>query len=437
MKEALGEKIITKEDYYKDSEFCSFSALKVFSKCETLYRDIFIDRTYEEPDHDYFTYGKLVDALVTEPESFIGENFVRVERRIDPEDALKFENEIIRLEDEVRTKTQQIQEKLMEKELKIVKKIDELKRKLENEKITDEVYEQKLSEFNSEIMDLENQKDKTLLKGIESRKILIEQIKTSLGQIKELAGKIQVTGALWENAEQTALAIKTHPSFVEMEFNEYTSQQIFTATMMQFIPCKGKLDHLKLSPAIAKVYAIYVAKQMTLAELQDYIKTKIHPQDMWAIITDIKTCKDLATLEPYNTHYRGQLGFYRQLVAATLCLPLASIRCRILVADKMSNNYKKCELFQYTENALGELENDVWLWAKMWKHSMDSKLFTSAKEKNGMKQRCFTCRECRFCPFSMRPGDPVIVDAPRFGNDEIRPLVEAGELSTADAVLDY
>lgn len=51
-------------------------------------------KTYEEPEQDYFVYGKLVDAMLTEKPEFIAENFIRVDRKINPADALKFENQI-------------------------------------------------------------------------------------------------------------------------------------------------------------------------------------------------------------------------------------------------------------------------------------------------------------------------------------------------------
>src|SRR5690606_41730324 len=68
------------------------------------------------------------------------------------------------------------------------------------------------------------------------------------------ADKIQVTPSIWSEAEDTALAIKTHPSFHLLEWNELTSQQIMKATIGG-IKKKGRLDHLKLSPAMHKIYA--------------------------------------------------------------------------------------------------------------------------------------------------------------------------------------
>ena len=429
-------KLVDKDDYYKDSSSISFSALKVFSKCETLYQDIFVNKTYEEPEQDYFIYGKLVDAMVTEKPEFIPLNFVKVERKIKPEQALEFENKIKALEAEIVEKEGQINEKIKAKADVLIAKIKAIEEKGEPTPAN----EKKLSDFRIQLNDLtlkrEDFIDKTLQKGIESRKQEILEIQSSLDLIKDLADKQQVTPSIWENAESTALALKTHPYYSNMEFNEITSQQIFQC-VIDGIPRKGKLDHLKLSPAITKFYAIYKAGQMTLEELRERIKGLNH-NDLWAVITDIKTCKDIAVLEPYNTHYRGQLGYYQDLVAHTLWIPVENVKVQILAADKMSNEFKKAEFFLYTQGALDELKTDVKEWLRIWKAANDTKTYVSSKQKNGMKQKCFTCSDCRFCPLSKKAGEPVIVDGPRFevnGAQTPSPLIT--DLSTADALLDY
>lgn len=425
--------LVTKEDYYKDTGCISFSSLKVFSRCETLYRDLFVDKTYEEPDHDYFTYGKLVDAMVSEPEGFIEKNFVRVERKVKPEDALKFENQIKDLEKEINEKTTQVAEKLAEKRGAIQAKIDNLRELNGVDSEMSTASQKKLMKLEEDLAAVEP--DKTLEKGIAGRREQIVELQKNLDYIKQLADKIQVTNSIWLNAEETALAIQSHPAFSNIEFNEVTSQQIFRTTK-DGIPRKGKLDHLKLSPALTRFYAIYAAGQMTLQELQDRIRKDVHPQDLWAIILDVKTCKSIESLEPYNKHYRGQLGFYQDLVSETLLIPTANIRCRILAADKLSNDFKKCELFEYKQEVLDDLKVDVEAWVKIWWQRQQEKRYVSAKEKHGWHQKCFTCSECRFCPFSMKPGEPVMVAGPRFGEGGTpAPLVD--DISTADAVLDY
>lgn len=430
----LKAQLFDKDAYYKDRMFGSFSGIKVFSKCETLFRDIFIDKTYEEPEQDYFIYGKLVDAMVTESPEFIHKHFVRVERKVKPEDALKFENQIKELEAEVTEKERLLASKLQEKQVAVATKVNEL---LSKETLTP-TQVKNLEKLQIELKDMKDNSneylDKTLVKGIASRKEEIDNIQASLGTIKEYADKQQVTNSIWENGEETALALKTHPSYSNMVFNEITSQQVFV-TVIDGIPVKGKLDHLVLSPALTKLYAIYIANQMSLTEMQDKIKL-LNPNDLYAIITDIKTCKNVGELEPFNNHYRGQLGFYQDLVSDVLLIPKQNIKCRILVADKLSSTFKKSELFEYEQAALDELKPDVWAWTKLWWNAVQTKSFVSAKAKYGMKQKCYTCSECRFCPFSNNPGQPVMVNAPRFGNKEEQ-AVSLTELSTADAVLDY
>lgn len=426
---------VTKEDYYKDNTACSFSGLKVFSKCETLYRDIFVTKEYEEPDYDYFVYGKLVDAMTTEPESFIEENFIKVERKVRAEDALKIENDITMLKLEIDEKKAEGNRKNEAKRAAIKEKIDAATAKIAEKRaakpdadVTKDL--DKVAKLNTEMTDLPM--DKTIEKGIASREAQITELQSKLDAIKMLGTKQQVTPSVWQNALETAAAIKSHPSFQTMEFNEATSQQVFRAEI-NGIPCKGKLDHLKLSPTLTTLYAVYVAGQMTLEELRAKIASDVHETDKWAIITDIKTCRDLKSLEPYNNHYRGQLGFYRVLVSTVLGIPKENIRGRILVADKMNNDFKKVELFEYTASALEELQDNIWQWAALWHTAMKNNLFISDKAKRGMQQECFTCSECRFCPFALVPGTPVLVNSPRFGSEK----VELELVDTADAVLNY
>lgn len=436
--EGLTEEMVTKDDYYKDSKSASFSGVKVFSRCETLYRDLFVTKTYEEPDHDYFTYGKLVDALVTEPTGFIEENFVRVERKVKPEDALKFENDIKELEEEIADKAKKVDSKMIEKRGAIQAKIDNLRKLNGDDSEMKPASKKKLDKLTKDLEKVEP--DKTLSKGIASRRDKIVEVQERLNYIKQLADKIQVTNSIWENAEETAVALQAHPSFSDLTFNEVTSQQIFR-TNKGGIPRKGKLDHLKLSPPLTRLYAIYAAEQMTIEELQQRIKNDIHPEDQWGIITDVKTCRDIKLLEPYNTHYRGQLGFYQDLVSDTLGIPAVNIRCRILAADKLSNGFKKCELFEYEQSVLDELKVDVEGWVRLWWDRQTTNSYVSAKEKHGWHQDCYTCSECRFCPFSMKPGDPVMISGPRFEKNGRTPAETneslPDEVSTADAVLDY
>jgi len=410
------EEMVTKDDYYKDNLNASYSSTKLYSRCETLYEQTYVSKTYEEPDHDYFTYGKLVDAMVSEPEGFVAEHFVRVERKVQPEMALKIENDIKGIEAEIAEKQTQMKEKKEAKKEVIKEKIGTammaIKKKVEKKPDVDVTKDQdkvaKLTESLEEVSE-----DQVLAKGIVSRTESIAELQLKLDNIKELADKIQVTNAMWEDAEETANALRAHPSFSNLTFNSVTSQQIFRS-QRNGVPRKGKLDHLKLSPSLTKFYAFYAAEQMTLEELQERIRTNVHKEDLWAIITDVKTCRSIEKLEPYNTHYRGQLGYYQDLVSDTLLIPVENIKCRILAADKLSNTYKTAELFEYTQECLDELKPDVEAWVQLWWQSQQTGVYTSAKAKLGWHQECFTCSECRNAPFSVHPGQPVMVSEPRF-----------------------
>lgn len=355
--------VIDKEDYFKDTQFISFSTLKVFSKCETLFRDTFITKVYEEPDHEYFIYGKLVDALVTESKKYVEDNFILVERKKNIEDTLSIENKIKDLKNEM------------------------------------SALEEKVAKGN-----------KVAIKGYASRTEKIKECEEQLAAIKLLGSKIQITPALWRECEETAQAIKSHPYFASLEFNELTSQQVFTCEI-NGTKRKGKLDHLKLSPAISQVYGLYKVGMIDYEELRKQIAL-LHPQDLWAIITDIKTFYSMEKLEPW--HYRGQLKMYQQLVSVVLGIPHENITCQILGADKQNGKIKKSEFFRFTQKALDEISPDIEYWVAKWQEAMQTGVFVSDKSKNGIKQTCYTCTECRFCPLSTKPGEPVIIDAPRF-----------------------
>lgn len=362
--------IIDKDDYYKDTEYVSFSHIKLFDQCETLYRDTYVTKEYEEGDKDYFTYGKLVDAMLSESDEYIRENFVRVERKIKIEDALKYENQIKELEAYIK----------------------------------DPAFLEKIAKGN-----------KTAEKGLEKRTREIEEAKEALKVIANCADKVQVTPSIWNEAEETALALKTHPSFRALEWNQITSQQIIKAEI-NGIKKKGRLDHLKLSPAISKLYAIYVAGQITKDELQNKIKALNH-NDWWAIITDIKTCYSLEKLEPYSEHYMGQLTYYQELVSDFFCIPRHNIKVRILAGDKTSNNFKMSELFTYPQEELDTRLPQLHALCVKLVEARASGKFVSEKEKKGLDQKCFKCTECRFCPFSNNPGEPVLITKPRFGKN--------------------
>jgi hypothetical protein len=364
------------------------------------------------------TYGSLVDCLLTEPSHTVHERFILVKTKVKVEDALKYENQ----KQEFLNKIEEVKNKKSEKI------------KLAQKDLNDAVFEGKPAKTiasKEKAYAKAQETGKADAKSIEASEKKIAELENKLTAIKSIGTRAQVTESIWKNAEETVLAIKSHPYFANLVFDEFTSQQIFTCTGGD-LPRKGKLDHLKLSPEIDQLYKMYKAKLITQEAMQENIK-KITPNNVWAVITDIKTCFDLAKLEPYNNHYRGQLGFYQDLVSEFFGLPTEKVFCQILVGDKVSSQFKKAELFGYHQSALDELKPDIYAWMQIWKMSYHGNKFTSAKEKYGMEQKCFTCTECRNSPFSMTPGQPVIISAPRFGGVKIDP----SSTEVEDLLLDY
>lgn len=404
--------LITEKNYFQDRTHLTFSALKVFSKCETLYREVFIAKTYNEPDRDYFIYGSLVDAILTETPEFVKENFILVSSKVSLDDALKYENkkqEVLNEMEEVKKKDDVKMEKLVEK----LKEANEKEAKTDSQK---KAKDKKLIKLNSEIKDLESNPSSTVVKGLEVRQKKIDEFDQKLLAIKEMGNKSQVTKSIWKNAEETALAIKTHPYWTNLDFNPTTSQQIITAEI-DGIPMKGKLDHLRLSPQVEKIYKMYKAKMIARDEMQNTIHNLPY-ESKHAIITDIKSHFNIEKIEPYNNHYRGQLGFYQNLVSAMLMIPIENIKCQIFVGDKVSSEFKRSEIFIYAQETLDELKGDVKEWSNIWRDATALDKFTSAKAKWGIEQKCFTCSECRMAPFSQEPGVPVLVTGPRFKTEE-------------------
>ena len=362
-KKALEDTKLTKDEYYNDNQFCNWSGLRCYSKCPNLYKEKYIEKKFEESEKDYFKVGKLVDAMLTEDNDYIEENFMRVKRTPKPEKLLSYEEK--------------------------VKKAKEEKKKYEKK-------DTKRSE-----------------KSVKKRKKTIKKYQKKIDKIKEAEKKCVLTRSKWDKAEETATAIKTHPYYNTLEFNDFTSQQILI-TEVQDVACKGRLDHLKLSPKIREKYKLFVGGSINYEELMEHC-WNLDNDEKWAVITDIKTCYDLSKID--LTKYRGQLSFYQNLVASFFIIPESEIDCNILVGDKVSSKFKKSELLTYTQPALEQIKRDTYQWMKMWNKSIEEDNFPSAKEKYGTEQECFKCTECRFSPFSANPGDPVVIDMNYINNN--------------------
>ena len=332
--------ITNEKEYYDDKEYFHFSGLKMFSKCRRLYKEVYIDKTIQQEEHDYFVYGKLVDALITESPEYFKEHFMVVSRTIDPEKKLSLE-------------------------VKLKEAQEEYKKR-------------------GEIL-AKNPENKTALKGEKAWAEKIEEIQKQIFEIENIGDKIQVTTAIYENALATVDAIKSHPHFSDFLLSDPKRAQVILTTdkLWGQYKGKGKLDYLDLEWENEKI-----------------IKVRI---------VDVKTCRDLKSLELDNNHYKGQLAFYRELVHRVYDIPKDKIECYIVVGDKQTGKLKNAEIMLYDKDLLDEMDPILEAWTQELFNACTHNVFMSAKELEGTKQQCFTCSSCRTAPFS-KDGEIVRID---------------------------
>ena len=335
----------TEKEYYEDSDYISFSALKLFSKCPQLYKEVYLDKSIVQEDHDYFVYGKVVDALITETPEYFEEHFQIVSRSVNPLDKLRLEAKVTDL--------------------------------------TKEMIERK------EKADAGN---KVAQKGILARSKEVVELTQRIAEIDAMGTKIQVTKSLYENAEATALAIKQHPFFERFFFKpEYCQKILATEKLFNKFKAKGRLDYLYLEGS-GDIFVNGEQGKFTGAK-----------------IADVKTCRDLKSLDLNNSHYKGQLAFYRLLVSSIYNIPKENISCYIIVGDKQTSTLKHSEIFEYDSKLLDEMEPILEAWTQKVFDACTQKVFISARKQEGIKQECFTCSDCRVAPFS-KDGSIVKID---------------------------
>lgn len=347
--------------YREDMVNTNHSALRVFNTCPNLYNEQYNLKTYEEPDKDYFIYGSLVDRILTSP-SDVDKYFVRVERQLDPSDALKYEQKIKDLEAEM-----VIPDK---KGISMVEKSES--------------------------------GNKTALAGIEKREREIEDLRMRLSKIKELGQKQQVTDAMWQNALATADAIKANPFFQELKFDEFTSQQVFIDPKNNR---KGMLDYVRLSPPAQKLYAAYKANLLDRDALRTGIM-ELSPKSRVGRIVDIKTTYLLSKFEPEM--YATQLAVYQKLVEQLMGI---TCDCFIVAGDKDSD-CKRAQDYQLSQALLDRAWNRYLAVEVAFRECSKLNKWPSAKELWGTKQECFRCSVCKDRPFSF--DGPLLVNGPLF-----------------------
>lgn len=191
-----------------------YSGLKVFAKCPRLYFEKYIEKSYVEPDHDYFIYGHLVDCLVTQPET-LDDRFVKVSRRVDGS-TLDLEVKCHTLENEI------------------------------NEK-------QALAAAGN----------KTAIKGIESRQKKLVELRQQIEEAKAFGDKMQVPASIWDNAHVTAEEIKKLPLHNELIEKGFTcaAQQVLSGE--ERVNRKCMIDRLYVKDKQAVIVDIKTTYRLT------------------------------------------------------------------------------------------------------------------------------------------------------------------------------
>lgn len=338
---------------YNSLDYSSFSGLKTFSICPKLYHEQYVLKTYTEPDRDYFIYGSLVDAIVTQPET-VADRFIQVDRRADPEKGLHYEERI--------------------------------------KELTSEIYEQKDAKGKS-LQERAEEGNKTAVKGKEKREQEIEDLKARIRAVRERDTKIQITPALWTDAHETAESIKANPFFKTLVWDEFSSQQIIVDVASGR---KGILDYMRLSPTAQKLYGLWKIGAVSTEEYRARM-AELSPQDRRGVIVDIKTTAQLSKLDPLI--YANQLAWYRKLVE-TMTNGIVC-KCFIIVGDKDPEK-KKTQDFEYAPALLDQALDTVCTVEKAFLHAKKHDAWAPAKQLRGRAQTCFRCSMCSERPFSMQ-----------------------------------
>jgi hypothetical protein len=341
-----------------DKLLVSFSHLKAFSKCPRLYKEQYIDKTYVPPPQDYFTYGSLVDAMLTAPET-VDTKFVRVERRVDASKVLQIEEDMKGL--------------IAEMEAPDKKGLS---------------MRQKAADGN-----------KTAVKGIEAREAKLAEKEIDLKTIRELGNKTQVTPAMWDDCEQTTESIRNNPTYKQI----LKANPVYQVTLQSTrLGRKGTLDILVMS---APLRTLFLAWNMDITQYEEFRKNvdALPAADRWVYVWDIKTCAALAYEKFEAETYAGQLEMYRSLVLDVLGIePL----CGLVVGDKDASR-KMTQDYIFKPETLaraGETMKEV---EAIFRMAFRDNHFPPAKQIRGVKQQCFTCTMCSDRPYSLE--DPIAV----------------------------
>lgn len=335
-------------------EAINFSGLKLFRQCPNLYKERYLDLTYTPEQKDYFLYGSLVDAMLTDPTN-VDNRFVMVARK----------KEVNPLE-------------LMAKKTALEKEIIDLLGKAETG-------------------------NKTAQKGVASRQLKIADIDAQLEDVDANDTREQITPSMWHDASETAEAIADLELWKRLTKASHVFQPELVSTSLKR---RGTLDILASSEAVINLYRLcFTEKMIDYASFQKGVN-ELPEADKWIIVADIKTTKDLKEFDARKVRemYAGQLSFYRSLVKEIFgIIP----DCVILAADK-ANGFKMAQEYLFEHSTLDWADSATKTVEEAYWRCVATGEWPAAKELYGSSQECFTCSKCRNRPHS-KTNQPCIV----------------------------
>lgn len=345
------------QEYRLNFDMVSYSEIKCFSQCPRLYFERYIAKTLEQEDKDYFTYGQVADTLLTQPWT-LEERFVRVTRRTDG--AL----------------------------LPLVEEMRDLERK---------------------IADLEPQAaaNKTKAKSLEKCRRELEEVRARMAEAKSVGERIQVTGAIWDNAHETADVIRENPLYRDfvmplLDHSRHCFQQMVFDVETH---SKGTLDVLYLEPSLQAILNEFRAGKLTKEEATAQA-AKVTDGSLdgveWGFILDIKTTFAMQKLSP--AMYAAQLAYYQEILFQILGIRLP---CYAIAGDKDSA-CKVAQDFAYSQDVLDQqlrkllaVKAVMLRSIELYKGSQEEKWFPAAKTFRGRSQDCMSCSHCKARPYSI------------------------------------
>jgi len=352
-------------EYSAGIEVPSYSDLRTYDTCPRLWYEQNITKDYEQPDEDYFIYGNLVDALLTDPEH-VSSKFVRVDRRTKDETGMEsvgkmqeIQAEIVALKADLDLKPNKIKEKTLKKK------------------------------------EIELKKQANLVKALRSNE-----------------KKVQVVNSIWKNAHETAECIKRNPLWVRVIEPAIEEGRIAFQLALHSpeLNLKGTLDILIASKQLIVALQGYAGGIVSIDEVR-----KIgSDEDESAIIIDIKTCAQLTKFQTENTcekYYSGQLAIYSALISN---IAACQHEAYVLAGDKDPDR-KMAQHYQFSGKTLADSFARICGVQDLFVKSMFAydackirEAFPAAKTLYGKNQTCFRCSVCREAPFS-QTDEPVVI----------------------------